>query len=216
MHPGQGQYSRMERHHCIMTILEELNAPIREDHQSYIQYWSQQQGKRLNRIALPIPEQAKLEFGLVANSTPDIVESMNNTVNSDHSLKLIEAVEQTRSKLIMAHIDYNKLVLEYKATLADLQLECQKPIPEPIMKEYFMNLLNGLSLKLESMRMYNSANFGIESGKLKVIKAELIKECESKSEQLQKILSRKTEYERLARKYGDLKREVRAKKELES
>lgn len=157
---------------------------------------------------LPVLEQAKIEFGFSPMANQEVM--AQEDVNYDNLLERVRMVAETRKRLIAAQIEYYQLLLEYKQALQDLITNCQKPV-DPLLQEYYMNLISGLSLKLESMQSHSRKEFALEGADLNGIKERLARACEENSVHLNKILSRRTEYERLARQYGELKRAVRAK-----
>lgn len=202
----------------LNSVLAELEAAITRQLQQdavdlaqYRETWMSMQQERLYHCSLPIREQAQIEFGFQVNN---LNEQCNIDAGDDYDFLVVRAkrAQLLKRKLILSQIDYYNLLLEYKEAVEDLMMTCQKPVDDLVV-EYYKSLVHGLTMKLKSMQLHGREEFEMDGKDLMQVKINLQKECAEKRHQLNQILSRRLEYERLATRYGELKRAVEGKRQ---
>jgi hypothetical protein len=180
------------------------------DNQEKYAEWRKSQEQRVHFMNASILDQARLEFGLADSPLSGGV--IEKCADGDNIMNVLNMINDTRRKLLLSQIEYYELLVEYKVAVSTLAADCNAPV-NPSLPEYYKNLTKGLQLKLKALMLKGKEGFGIDKEcDLNVVKARLAGECEVKEKRLNNILARRTEYERLAKRFGELKREVECKK----
>lgn len=183
------------------SVQEELDV----SENGYKTFWCNEQLMRLEYNRQSLLTQAMLDFGFA----PDL-QNIDTNANCDFEdvLPLQSVLQDLKEDLINSKISFYKLLVRHRNALKALKAESEKRALDPKLVTYNSNLLDGLNKKLQTACLVNKASMGIVCD-LDTCKKQILEEICLKREHLNKILSKKVEYERLALKFGKLKMQLK-------
>jgi hypothetical protein len=158
-------------------------------------------------------DQALQEFGIRESAVHQFSAQFPEftLVDSNKLTETMECLKECRQMLINARIEYYKLLLKQEALIHDINAHCAISIDSKII-DYAANLMDALNAKLKTLCLVSKEAFGINCSDLNAHKERLLEQIQAKKDHLSKFYAKREEFEGLARRYGQLVRQIQQKK----